>query len=84
MFLAAAARLGVRPEDCVVVEDAVPGVLGAKAAGMRCLAIPSVVDPLDPRFEQADLLVRDGMPGADAERLLAWVLDRSGRVTSSR
>lgn len=76
VFLAAADRLGVRPEDCVVVEDAVPGVLGAKAAGMRCVAIPSVTDPLDPRFEAADLLVRGGMRDADAGDLLTWVLDR--------
>jgi beta-phosphoglucomutase-like phosphatase (HAD superfamily) len=30
-----AAALGVAPEDCVVVDDAVPGCLGARAAGMR-------------------------------------------------
>lgn len=73
VFLAAAARLGVPPEHCVVIEDAVPGVLAAKAAGMRCIAIPSVTEPLDPRFEQADLLVRDGMSGADAATLLGWL-----------
>lgn len=70
VFLAAAERLGVRPEDCVVVEDAVPGVLAAKAAGMFCVAIPSVIDPLDSRFEQADLLVRGGMSAVDPTELL--------------
>jgi len=76
VFLAAAARLGVDPHSCVVVEDAVPGLLAAKAAGMRCVAIPSVTDPLDDRFEQADLLVRAGMPAADTDELLAWILGR--------
>jgi HAD superfamily hydrolase (TIGR01509 family) len=39
IFLTAAERLGLAPEECLVVEDAVNGVAAAKAAGMRCLAI---------------------------------------------
>jgi len=39
IFLGAAARLGLAPNQCVVVEDAVNGVQAAKAAGMRCLAV---------------------------------------------
>ena len=39
IFLAAARKLGVPPEGCVVVEDAVNGVQAAKAAGMRCVAV---------------------------------------------
>ncbi len=33
-YLAAAAALGVPPADCVVLEDAVAGVLAARAAGV--------------------------------------------------
>jgi beta-phosphoglucomutase len=43
VFLVAAERLGVKPEDCVVVEDSVFGVRAAKAAGMRCIAVSSGV-----------------------------------------
>ena len=39
IFLAAARKLGVPPEGCVVIEDAVNGVQAAKAAGMRCVAV---------------------------------------------
>ncbi|MCX6890138.1 MAG: HAD-IA family hydrolase [Verrucomicrobia bacterium] len=39
IFLKAAAGLGLRPAECVVVEDAVNGVQAAKAAGMRCVAV---------------------------------------------
>lgn len=39
LFLAAATRLGVLPQHCTVVEDAVHGVAAAKAAGMRCVAV---------------------------------------------
>jgi HAD superfamily hydrolase (TIGR01509 family) len=38
LFLLAAERMGVRSADCVVIEDSVPGILGARAAGMRVLA----------------------------------------------
>ena len=34
LFLHAAARMGTVPERCLVIEDSVPGVTAAKAAGM--------------------------------------------------
>ena len=39
LFRLAASRLGLDPADCVVFEDALEGVLGAKRAGMRCYAV---------------------------------------------
>ena len=38
-FLAAAARLGVDPADCLVFEDAVNGIQAAHAAGMEVIAV---------------------------------------------
>jgi HAD superfamily hydrolase (TIGR01509 family) len=40
VFLHTAKVLGINPEHCVVFEDAENGVLAAKAAGMKCIAVP--------------------------------------------
>ena len=39
MYLAAAAKLGADPEDCVAVEDTAPGVASALAAGMYVVGV---------------------------------------------
>jgi beta-phosphoglucomutase-like phosphatase (HAD superfamily) len=57
VYLAAARRLGVSPERCLAIEDSPSGVVSARAAGMRCIAVP---DPLlvgDPRYREANLLL---------------------------
>lgn len=43
IFILAAQRLGVMPEECVVVEDAVNGIQAAKAARMRCVGVASTL-----------------------------------------
>ena len=42
VFLRGAERLGLDPEDCVVVEDAVAGIQAAKAAGMKAIGVTFV------------------------------------------
>lgn len=39
IYIAAAERIGLRPAECLVVEDAVSGVKAAKSAGCKCLAV---------------------------------------------
>jgi HAD superfamily hydrolase (TIGR01509 family) len=57
IFLTAARRLGLPPETCLIVEDAVAGVAAAKAAGARCLALTTSF-PAD-RLTAADWIVAD-------------------------
>jgi HAD superfamily hydrolase (TIGR01509 family) len=45
VYLEAARRLGVRPEDCLAVEDSENGIRAAKAAGMRVVVLPNTEWP---------------------------------------
>ena len=52
IYLVAAERLGVRPEDCFAFEDSLSGVHAARAAGMTVIAVPDSRLDLAP-FEEA-------------------------------
>ncbi|MCD6414743.1 MAG: HAD family phosphatase [Candidatus Diapherotrites archaeon] len=39
VFILTAKRLGVLPRNCVVIEDGINGMLAAKKAGMKCIAL---------------------------------------------
>lgn len=39
IFLLTAKKLGVHPEKCVVIEDGINGMVAAKRAGMKCIAL---------------------------------------------
>ncbi|MEU9185614.1 HAD family phosphatase [Streptomyces sp. NPDC048484] len=74
VFLEAARRLGAAPGDCVVFEDAVPGAVAARAAGMRCVAVPYVAGQADdPAFATAELVVRGGQAEFMARGVYEWL-----------
>lgn len=56
IYLHAADRLGVKPEECAAIEDSINGVRSAKAAGMYCIAIPDKRLSRD-QFEEADMIM---------------------------
>ncbi|MFC7472088.1 HAD family hydrolase [Actinomadura keratinilytica] len=75
VFLEAARRLGAAPVDCVVIEDAEPGVAAALAARMRCVAVPSVPPAADdPVFSAAGLLFPEGQPSFRAAETYDWIM----------
>jgi HAD superfamily hydrolase (TIGR01509 family) len=45
IYLLAAAKLGVRPQACVAIEDSNPGIAAAHAAGAIPIMVPDVVQP---------------------------------------
>jgi beta-phosphoglucomutase len=67
VFLHAAAKLGVPPSRCIVVEDAPAGVEAGRRAGMRTIGLASLHATLD-----ADLVVTslEDLPDEAFDRLL--------------
>lgn len=55
IFITTAHKLGIAPVDCLVFEDSINGVIAAKAARMKCIAVPEPLSLLDSRFTIADL-----------------------------
>jgi mannitol-1-/sugar-/sorbitol-6-/2-deoxyglucose-6-phosphatase len=55
VYLTTARKLGVNPAECLAIEDSLNGVLAAKAARMKCIAIPEAATQHDPRFVIADV-----------------------------
>jgi len=61
VFLIAASRVGVPPDRCIVVEDAVAGVQGARSAGMKSIGVSHNGKqlPADVVVQSLDLLAPD-------------------------
>ncbi|ANJ94887.1 Hexitol phosphatase A [Serratia plymuthica] len=54
-YLLGAERLGLAPQDCVVVEDAAAGILSGLAAGCQVIAVNAPADA--PKLDRVDLLL---------------------------
>ena len=74
-FVTAAHALGLRPQDCVVVEDAYKGIIAAKRAGAKVVAVPneytrnndfSAADCILPGLEKLDAALIARLLGADS------------------
>lgn len=64
VFLVAASKLSLAPEECLVVEDSAAGIVAARAAGMRSLGVGPFYDKLG-----ADFAAR-ALPDVDWNALL--------------
>lgn len=74
LFLFAARKLGVNPENCLVFEDSLYGVKAALAAGMTVVATPQIwKEEKGPEFRKAQLLFPEGMKTFTAEAVLDWI-----------
>jgi mannitol-1-/sugar-/sorbitol-6-/2-deoxyglucose-6-phosphatase len=58
VFLRTAETLNTRPENCLVLEDSFNGLLAAKAAKMKCVAVPDAAHYNEPCFVIADWKLR--------------------------
>lgn len=56
IYLTTAHKLGIEPTSCLAIEDSITGMIAAKAANMRCLAVPDEVLIHDRRISIADMV----------------------------
>ena len=57
VFLLAAKRLGVKPEECLVLEDSKAGVIAGSSAGAKVIMIPDMFKPDEVCKEKAYRIV---------------------------
>jgi len=74
VYLTAAARVGVPPERCIVVEDAIAGVEGARRAGMKSIGVSRDEKelPADIVVMSLDLLEPDAFEELDRSLLAGF------------
>jgi len=71
-FIKCAEAMRCKPERCVVVEDSIFGVIAAKRAGMKCIAVPSgFYSRSDLEKERPDLIVSSLR---EKDKILAYIL----------
>lgn len=62
VYLLAAERLGVKPHDCIVFEDILPAIYGAKSANMTVIAVDDTNTPLEDKpkiIEEASMVINN-------------------------
>ncbi len=68
VYLTTANKLNVLPQSCLALEDSLNGVLAAKAAQMKCIAIPEVAQQNNLKFAIADRI----LPSLEAFDEIVW------------
>ncbi|MDO4287774.1 MAG: HAD family phosphatase [Eubacterium sp.] len=67
IYLKAAQKLGVKPEECLVLEDSPAGIAAGAAAGMKTIMVPDMIAPTDKERAEAEMI-------ADSlEEVIPWL-----------
>ncbi len=64
-FLEAAELMQVRPDECLVFEDSIPGLQAARSAGMQVVAITQGRSNIDKHAALSDMIIADYSELAD-------------------
>jgi len=63
--------MNVKPANAVVVEDSVPGLRAAEAAGMRCIVCPDAFSPEPAENYRGAALMTDSLAELSVEMVRA-------------
>jgi HAD superfamily hydrolase (TIGR01509 family) len=80
VYLVTAARVGVAPEGCLVVEDSLNGVLAGRAAGMAVVLVPNAAVPPAAGAREAASLVLERIDELDPRQVAATLNAGTGVV----
>jgi HAD superfamily hydrolase (TIGR01509 family) len=58
VFISTAKKLNVLPQNCLVFEDSLNGIIAAKAARMKVIAVPEPIHFENSKFNSADLKLK--------------------------
>jgi HAD superfamily hydrolase (TIGR01509 family) len=73
IFIVSSAKVRVKPEECVVVEDSIFGIRAAKAAKMQCIAVPSgAYSKEELEKENPDMILNSLV---ETERILSFIFN---------
>ena len=73
LFFLAAERIGIKPSNCVVIEDAPDGIQAAKATGAKCIAVTNSTSAEN--LCKADL-VCDSLEQIDINSIIKLILTK--------
>jgi HAD superfamily hydrolase (TIGR01509 family) len=73
-YLLTIKKLKLKPEECVVIEDALNGVASAKKAGVKCIAVETSFSKNRLKKAGADLVIKD------ISKLNKELIDKLGEI----
>jgi len=59
IFLLAAKKINISPEECLVIEDSKNGISAAKKAGMKCIGMRNEIIGFNLDLSEADFIAKD-------------------------
>lgn len=77
IYLKAAEKLGVAPEECLVLEDSPAGIAAGAAAGMKTIMVPDMIAPTDKERETVEMIAES------LEDVIPWLEKENGTAALS-
>jgi HAD superfamily hydrolase (TIGR01509 family) len=75
IFVKSSEKIGLKPENCLVVEDAINGIQAGKAAGCKCLALTTSFNA--EQLKDADWICKDLSDVPEDLIKLLWHTDKT-------